>query len=124
MQVICLHQLSSAYDSGSLSTLIKSVHYASHLSKLFEPVLKAGALSTLVSQWVTQPAYGWLRPVFKAPLTPSPGCPFCPFPHAQRGSRGASPSGSLSFPTSYSNLSGRGWLRAGSGVDVGQGDTS
>lgn len=64
MQVICLHQLSSAYDSGSLSTLIKSVHYASHLSKLFEPVLKAGALSTLVSQWVTQPAFGWLRPVF------------------------------------------------------------
>lgn len=45
MQAICLDGLSSAYDSVNLPTLVESVRYASHLSKLLELLLKAGTLS-------------------------------------------------------------------------------
>lgn len=48
MQAVCLYGVSSAPNSGSLSTLVKSLHYANHLSTTFEPVLKAGTLSLLV----------------------------------------------------------------------------
>lgn len=87
MQAICLHQLNSAYDSGNLSTLIKSVHYASHLPKLFEPVLKAGTQSTLVEP-VGDIARLWLAEacVLGSSDTLTKNTPFCPFLHAQLGS--------------------------------------
>lgn len=50
MQAACFSWLSSAPHSGSLSTLVKPLHYANRLCGVLEPVLKAGPPSTLVEQ--------------------------------------------------------------------------
>lgn len=47
VQAVYLYWLSSAHLSGSPSTLVKSLHYANHPSRTFEPVPRAGTLSTL-----------------------------------------------------------------------------